>query len=328
MLGLLVFAALVAGTPAPAGRAAESCGGCHGAALDAWRASAHADAWTSPLFRAGLKVEPKAFCVGCHAPEAARAEEGIGCVTCHEARNEARHEAQGDGRGAGRADAGAGHAVALRTRDELRDPAFCRDCHEFTTPAFEGGRMRATDLPMQSTFSEWLAYRSAGGAETCQSCHMPGGRHAMAGTRDVELLRRALAVTVTSGSAGTTLTLASTGVGHRFPTGDLFRHLTVEVRVVADESSEDDDAWRVVDRVGRTFETRLDAATLLARKVETTNTSLVPGAPRVVALPEGDRPRAWRVRYHYGSERDEERALVPVETLVTTLAEGRLGRGR
>jgi hypothetical protein len=303
MLGAFVLIALVAGVPA---RAAESCSGCHGAALADWQGSAHADAWRSPLFRAGLEVEPKRFCVGCHAPEAARADEGIGCASCHAARGNAR------------APAGGGHAVALRTRDELRDPAFCRDCHEFATPAFEGGRMRTTALPMQSTFTEWRAYRDAGGAETCQSCHMPGGRHVMAGTRDVELLRRALVVTVAGDPTGATLTLASAGVGHRFPTGDLFRHLTVEVR--------DGEAWRVVARVGRAFETRLDAATLLAEKVETANTSLVPGSTRIVPLPARGRPLAWRVRYHYGSERDEARGFVPADALVTTLAEGRISR--
>jgi len=316
---LVGLVALVSGAPAPAGRAAQSCGGCHGSAIADWRASAHAEAWTGALFRAGFKVEPKAFCVRCHAPETARAEEGIGCVTCHEARGEAR--------GPARVRAGVGHSVVLRPRDELRDPAFCRDCHEFTTPAFEGGRRRATALPMQSTFSEWLAYRDAGGAETCQSCHMPGGRHGMAGSRDVGWLRRALVVTVVGAPAGSTLTLASAGVGHRFPTGDLFRHLTVEVRSLRGDSQDgdgDDDEWRVIDRVGRTFETRLSGATLLAEKVETADTSLVPGAPRIVVLPACDRPLAWRVRYHYGSERDEERGFVPADALVATLAEGRL----
>ena len=49
------------------------------------------------------------------------------------------------------------------------------------------------------------------------------------------------------------------------------------------------------------------------------------GASRVVALPGTDGSLDWRVRYHYGSERDETRAWRP-ETWVVTLAEGRLVR--
>jgi len=328
MGGLLPFVLLMlAGAPPPAQHAASACGSCHGVTLTDWRASAHADAWTSPLFRAGLQVEPKAFCVGCHAPETARADEGIGCVTCHEANRDDSPAVRRMPIAPARPDAGAEHAVALRSRAALADPAFCRSCHEFATPAFEGGRKRGTALPMQSTYSEWLAYQRAGDAETCQSCHMPGGRHVMSGTRDLALLRGALAVTARDEPTGATLTLASVGVGHDFPTGDLFRHLTVEVRPLRNgDADRENSAWRIVDRIGRTFATRLDDATLLAHKEETANTSLVPGASRVVALPPREGPLGWRVRYHYGSERDEQRGLVPAAALVTTLAEGRLVR--
>jgi hypothetical protein len=215
-----------------------------------------------------------------------------------------------------------GHPLALRARADLRDPVLCRDCHEFATPAFEGGAMRMTDLPMQRTYSEWLAYSDAGGRETCQSCHMPGGDHTMRGAHDVELLRGSLAVTASADSRGARLTLASVGVGHGLPSGDLFRHLTVEVRPVADSR---EDAWRVVDRMGRTFETRLDGKTLQAYKVETADTVLVPGVPRVVPLPPARGELAWRVRYHYGSERDERRGLLPAEALFLTLATGTVG---
>ena len=132
----------------------------------------------------------------------------------------------------------------------------------------------------------------------------------MSGAHDVELLRGALAVAVSDGA----LTLTSVGVGHSFPTGDVFRHLTVEVR-------DDGGApWRVVARLGRRFDTRLDAETQLARKVETADTSLRPGEARVVRLPPA--AKIWRVRYHYGSERDERRGLVPESALFATLAEG------
>ena len=205
-----------------------------------------------------------------------------------------------------------GHVAALRSREELRSATACKDCHEFATPAFDDGAARPTSLPMQSTYSEWVAYRRAGGGETCQGCHMPQGRHVMSGAHDVDLLRGALAVAVSAGA----LTVTSVGVGHSFPTGDVFRHLTVEVR----EDGGAPGAWRVVARLGRRFDTRLDGETLLARKVETADTSLRPGEGRVVRLPAA--AKSWRVRYHYGSERDERRGLVPDSALFATLAEG------
>lgn len=302
-LVLIGFVATTAPMSSPA--RAQACGDCHGVAFESWRASAHALAATNPLYQAGLRVEPRRFCVDCHTSAAARAEAGIGCASCHAARE-------------GGPPAG-GHAVALRARVDLRDPAFCRDCHEFATPAFEGAEMRMTDLPMQRTYSEWLAYRAGGGEGTCQSCHMPGGDHRMRGAHDVELLRRSLSVTAAADGAGTRLTLASVGVGHGFPTGDLFRHLTVEVRTAGDA---DDGAWRTVDRMGRTFETRFDGAKQQAYKVETADTALVPGVPRIVRLASTQAALTWRVRYHYGSERDEKRAAASAEDLFATLATG------
>jgi hypothetical protein len=318
-----VLLGLVATTAPATGLArAQACGDCHGAAFESWRTSAHALAATNPIYQAGFRVEPRQFCVDCHTSAGARAEEGIGCATCHAAR-----AAPGTGAATGPATvaAAAGHPVELRARADLRDPALCRDCHEFATPAFEGGSMRMTDLPMQRTYSEWLAFRDAGGRETCQSCHMPGGDHTMRGAHDVELLRGSLAVTASADPRGARLTLASVGVGHAFPSGDLFRHLTVEVRPAGERREE---AWRVVDRMGRMFETRLDARTLQAYKVETADTVLVPGVPRVVRLPALRGELAWRVRYHYGSERDERRGLVPADALFVTLATGTVGQAR
>ncbi|HEY6477107.1 MAG TPA: cytochrome c3 family protein [Polyangia bacterium] len=308
MTGLAFTLGLVAiGANAGAPAASQTCGDCHGAAFEGWSVSTHAAAATNPIYRAGFRAEPRQFCVDCHTSTGARVEEGIACGSCHVSR-----EASGPA---------GGHVLALRARADLRDPAFCKDCHEFATPAFEGGVQRMTDLPMQRTYSEWLAYRAAGGGGTCQSCHMPGGDHTMRGAHDVELLRRSLAVTASADARGARLTLASIGVGHRFPTGDLFRHLTVEVRAAGDAG---EDAWRVVDRMGRMFETRLDGATMRAYKVETADTALAPGSPRVVALPPSPGGLDWRVRYHHGSERDEKRGLVSADALFATLAEGRL----
>lgn len=319
-LVVVVTAAIVLAPPAVTASsppASERCGDCHARAAAAWEGSGHARAWSSPLFQAGLAVERRRFCVDCHAPQGAG--QPIGCASCHAAP------------GGGEAAAGALHApLVLRPRAALRDPAFCKDCHEFATPAWDGGVMRMTALPMQSTFAEWDRYRRAGGAGTCQSCHMPEGRHDMHGAHDIDLLRGSLALDVASndvrgehGGRAVTFALRSVGVGHRFPTGDLFRHLTVEVR----EPSAAD--WRVILRAGRRFETRLDAGTLTADKIELANTTLEPGETRLVTYRRSGRaPLAWRVQYHYGSARDEARAAVSYDQLVTTLLAGQVPADR
>ena len=92
---------------------------------------------------------------------------------------------------------------------------------------------------------------------------MPGGRHLFRGAWDVELLRRSPHVDVVDGVGlgdgvdGRALVLRSVDVGHHFPTGDLFRHLTVEVcadgHINDADADKNDDAWRDVFRIGRVF---------------------------------------------------------------------------
>ncbi len=101
------------------------------------------------------------------------------------------------------------------------------------------GALTLTEVPMQSTFTEW---QQSGVTETCQDCHMPGGRHTFRGVYDLDWLRSSVVVEETSGL----LHIRSEGVGHHFPSGDLFRHLTVEARP--------DDAWVVLHTIGRQFE--------------------------------------------------------------------------
>jgi hypothetical protein len=89
----------------------------------------------------------------------------------------------------------------------------------------------------------------------------------------------------------------SRGVGHHFPTGDLFRHLTVEVSDVVRDGVDDDGAFVAVFRVGRTF-----GGEGLDKRV-VADTSLVPGVPRRVPLPSST--KRWRIRYHYAEARHE-----------------------
>jgi hypothetical protein len=186
----------------------------------------------------------------------------------------------------------------------IRESSFCAGCHQFRVPAFHPGGVTMTDTPMQSTWTEWDAW---GGSETCQDCHMPQGSHAFRGAHDVELLRGAVSVGPVEGG----LRVTAHGVGHHFPTGDLFRHLTLEV--------EDRDGWRTIATFGRTFEVVMVDGLVSKRLVA--DTSLRPGVPVDVPLP--GRVHGWRLRYHYTSAKEEAGGRLPESDLVVTLTASR-----
>ena len=100
---------------------------------------------------------------------------------------------------------------------------------------------------------------------------------------------------------GTALELEAIGVGHAFPTGDLFRHVVVEVR---------HDRWIEVERIGRTFDAPLEGEAHVKQMVR--DTRLVPGEARRIDLRKGDR---WRVVYRYTKK----------EQPMVVLAEGIIG---
>ncbi len=292
---------------------ARGCGSCHSAQYTDWSSTRHSVAWSNAVFVDGLKREPLPRCVHCHAPllqqkveagplgagrprppsssltAAAQAtsllHEGVTCVVCH--------VRDGQVLVAGpvtRADNTPMHPV--RIEPILKDSQFCASCHQFG--------FTDSNVLMQNTFGEWQAFAAGGGVGTCQSCHMPGGRHLFRGAWDVELLKKSLQVEVhedvdSSVVGARVLVLRSVDVGHHFPTGDLFRHLTVEVA--------DGDGWLELLRIGRTF------AGFGHDKHVVSDTSLVPGVPVRVALPRGA-TSAWRVRYHYAEARHEAAGVV------------------
>jgi hypothetical protein len=154
--------------------------------------------------------EPLAFCRGCHAPSAdpskatpAAAESlGIGCIHCHDA-----SRAEG------------GHAAHGRVTTK-----GCKSCHEFAFPD------DSTKL-MQSTHVEHDA--SGLSAVACESCHMPRSddghlNHGFIVSRNEEMLKRAADIRIArAGDAKVAVRIVTRGVGHAFPTGDLFRRLKV-----------------------------------------------------------------------------------------------------
>lgn len=302
---------------------AESCRGCHPDQHAAWARSRHAHAWTNAIFQEGFALEPLHYCVNCHAPLREQvaeiqpnmdwyrdrgphgradgvlrtrapeplAEQGVSCPACHVRDS----------------------AVIVKRAVEAEHPTsinpewyageLCRDCHEFDIHDADG---RPSGVAMQSTWSEWEDWASSGGQGTCQGCHMPDGDHDVRGAHDQGWLRASVHVeTAPSG----TYAVWTEGVGHHLPSGDLFRHLTLE--------EERDGSWVTIGWIGRRFQVLEDAQGRPSKQL-LSDTSLRPGERRVYQGQGGP----WRLRYHYGSASDEAAGRIPLEDLVVTLHEG------
>jgi hypothetical protein len=208
----------------------EGCVSCHDDVAEEWRASLHQRASRDPAYRAALELENSPFCRGCHAPESdPRAENegdasalGVACVTCHVPAEgivlAARH---------GESEEAESAPHTLLRSAEFAGPGACAACHEFRFPARHG----ETDEDfMQTTVREHA--RSAAAERPCAECHMPlrSGRrsHAFSSVRDPEYLRAALQIDLERvDREHVRWTLKQRDPGHAFPTGDLFRRLTV-----------------------------------------------------------------------------------------------------
>jgi hypothetical protein len=219
------------------------CVACHLDEAREWAGSQHQTAFTDQPFQRAFAIEPAPFCRGCHAPEAsvdgnatASVESlGVACVTCHVPTGGLVLAAPREGG----APSDAPHPVFRDAR--FAAPEACVGCHEFTFPGEED-----LDVPawMQTTGTEHA--ESDFREKSCAACHMPfvdgGARrhrsHAFASVRDPAALRAALDVHVVRVGAGTVrFELAPRGVGHAFPTGDLFRRIVVSAEAVGDDGA-------------------------------------------------------------------------------------------
>jgi hypothetical protein len=219
-----VAVALVAScghAPVASVAASAPCGSCHAEETQSWESSLHHRAFTDADFRASFAREPQPFCVGCHAPLAKskddpRVADGVSCTACHATSRDA-----GDGRGL--------HPVGAAKR--------CESCHDFQDPTGA--------LALQKTGAEHArsAFRDVG----CASCHLPGRDHRFAASRDLALLRRAVELDVRAAGSTVEVIVRPQGVGHAFPTGDLFRR----VRLVAYRETKE---GRIVATDERAFE--------------------------------------------------------------------------
>ena len=209
--------------PAPAGAYAfalgldgASCGQCHVQIRESWQRSLHAQA-----FSPGLAGQLPAFasdeqkdCLRCHAPRAEQQSEwfartlsaalgGVDCAACH-----VRHGVRTGAKALDATPHGRVEARPLFKRSE-----FCAACHQFGP---EGLALNGKLL--ENTYEEWKASRYARDNVTCQSCHMPGGRHEFPGIHDLGMTRVGLAVRASRTREGILVVATNSGAGHHLPT--------------------------------------------------------------------------------------------------------------
>ncbi|MFZ5629011.1 MAG: multiheme c-type cytochrome [Spirochaetota bacterium] len=221
-------------------QSSEDCAGCHETVYRNWQRSRHKVALTNELYKESHAREPSPWCVNCHAPlrmigsekTPYRGEEGISCLACHVRGGEILTGALPLPRKAGQGDQ---LAHRYRIDAQFKDERLCENCHEFNFPTAasamsEGKDFHYTDQPMQSTVSEYRA-SAYYGKVTCQGCHLfrdTADSHTFPGGHALERLKKDLRVEAVRESEGSlTLRIYAQGIGHAFPTGDLFRTLRV-----------------------------------------------------------------------------------------------------
>ncbi|MEE2749826.1 MAG: multiheme c-type cytochrome [Myxococcota bacterium] len=210
----------------------ESCGLCHPTQYADWKESWHAlgmgDGVLGQLVDWDGKNDKKVRqCNRCHAPLSEQypfvedgvenpaydpelRDKGLTCGGCHVR----AHERFGpEGKNPPIENAPHGGYTA---RDEFKDSRFCYGCHDFRKgDGLEGKRF-------QETYEEWRRTPYAAEGVTCQSCHMPEGRHLFKGVHDHEMVKSGFTATTDliekDGRIQGSLSVENTGTGHRMPT--------------------------------------------------------------------------------------------------------------
>jgi hypothetical protein len=207
----------------------------------------------------------------------------------------------------------------------LQSSELCAQCHQFGFAVNRLGRVDhlAEGPPQQDTYAEWLDWKAESGrSETCQACHMAD--HAFGGVRRIEALRRG--VRVSPAEDGSALEISLEDVGHKLPTGDVMRTLTLEV--ASDDLFED--AVQIAS-FGHRLDVRIWPGETAPRTGLLENTSLLPGRSHAVRVPlpspAPGRPwRVWRLVYHLVSLDQEREGLVPEDVSRITVTTQRLPR--
>lgn len=275
-----------------------ACGTCHPAQYADWKESWHALGMGPGVIGQyldwdGTNDKLVTKCNRCHAPlneqqlrvkvgeewvdnphyVPERRGEGLTCAGCH-VRSHVRHGPPSEREGLEADDSGrvgVGPHGGFVVHDEFQSSSFCESCHDFLSKspeeALEGKRL-------QETTAEWRRTPQAAEGQTCQTCHMPDGRHTFKGVHDPDFVRAGVAVEAAVDAPGSWLapveahlTVTNTGAAHRMPT-----YTTPEIKVFieqVDESGEVIDGSRHVGSIARRVTPNL--------KKELWDTRLLPG---------------------------------------------------
>ncbi len=213
----------------------SSCALCHQSQYDQWRKSRHAEAMgpgvIGQLVAAG-GAHPRFVrnCLSCHAPGHRQglmlkaymggaplsplARQGVTCADCH-----VRHYQRFGPPLLAYLAAGRVVHNGFTPESDFTRSRFCASCHQFHK---SGARLNGVLL--ENTYNEWRASPYAKRHITCQSCHMPKGRHNFYGIHNRRFVRRALTIhmdlrpDLPGGPLHVRLSVINSGVGHDFPT--------------------------------------------------------------------------------------------------------------
>lgn len=233
-------------TPIERSLAPAACGTCHPAQWRDWQSSLHSKSMGPGI--AGQLVEmierdPVAArsCFTCHAPlaeqvplirgpeglvanpdlDASLQSQGVVCASCHVRGHQRFGPPRRDGTVSDRVPRETlPHNGLTRTAAFLRSE-FCASCHQFAP-----GGLALSGKLIENTFEEWRASPAARRGQQCQDCHMPDRRHLWRGIHDPEMVKSGVRIRLSTARSRhrpgdglrARLTIASTGVGHAFPT--------------------------------------------------------------------------------------------------------------
>ena len=248
-----------------------ACIACHVEKGAEWGGSIHARA-VSPGLVGQLGVfdpQTQRQCLACHAPRqeqqdhwfstgvaGAEALHGIDCAACHQ---------RGGVVFGPRALAETPHGP-VPEQPLFRSAAFCRACHQQAEDSGPNG-----GPPLVNTWAEWAASPQAAEGQTCQSCHMPEGRHLFRGIHDPDMTRQGLSLSSRRTAEGVEATVTNSGAAHALPTYPTPR---ITLQITGENGGQAD--YTLQRRLGQGDDGRL---------IELFDTRLLPGASATLFLP-------------------------------------------
>jgi len=233
---------------------AETCAKCHQESYTSWKKSHHGQSWVDPLFKVALRKEPMQWCINCHSPlkeqqsgnkvtgqlNPGLMEEGINCAVCH-IRNGIIYASplkKGNQSAIAKMDTRAKECILpIKRSASLIDGSLCAGCHQFNFPDSLGSlestkSLRLGDTPMQNTVAEYGNSEAHAKGISCSECHFRAQNKpthdTQTGTQNSFHISFTKVKNPETGRPYMEANLQMKNIGHAWPTGDLFRSVTIE----------------------------------------------------------------------------------------------------